>query len=222
MTNSPTQDQPTTVLVVDDEDGIRQALDRFLSRLGYRVLQASSGAEALHRQAAEQPQVMLSDIRMPNMSGVELVPKALAADSDLAIIMLTAIDEPRTAIECLKLGAYDYLIKPVDLDELELSLQGALRQRQLEVDRRELEQWLAREVAGRTRDVGERTTVVEDIALAPPAAAGDWPGWATRWRSSRRSSGPHPTTCNGKSASGVVGAKPASLPSPSPRTACSA
>jgi DNA-binding NtrC family response regulator len=170
------QSPPTTVLVVDDEDGIRQALDRFLTRLGYRVLQASSGAEALDRQAAEQPQAMLSDIRMPNMSGVELVPKALAADSDLAIIMLTAIDEPRTAIDCLKLGAYDYLIKPVDLDELEMSLQGALRQRQLEVERRELEQWLAREVAVRTRDLEERRTVVEDIALAALAAAGDWAG----------------------------------------------
>src|SRR5437016_1613475 len=176
MPNPPTQDQPTTVLVVDDEDGIRQALDRFLARLGYRVLQAASGAEALDRQAAEQPQVMLSDIRMPNMSGVELVPKALAADSDLAIIMLTAIDEPRTAIECLKLGAYDYLIKPVDLDELEMSLQSGLRQRQLEIDRRELEQWLAREVAVRTRDLEERTTVVEDVALTALAAAGDWPG----------------------------------------------
>ena len=172
----PPQESPTTVLVVDDEDGIRQALDRFLTRLGYRVVQASSGAEALYKQAADQPQAMLSDIRMPNMSGVELVPKALALDSDLAIIMLTAIDEPRTAIECLKLGAYDYLIKPVDLDELEMSLQGALRQRQLEIDRRELEQWLAREVAVRTRDLEERTTVVEDIALAALAAAGDWPG----------------------------------------------
>src|SRR5436305_11624327 len=176
MPNPQPQEQPTTVLVVDDEDGIRQALDRFLTRLGYRVLQASSGAEALDRQAAEQPQVMLSDIRMPNMSGVELVPKALAADSDLAIIMLTAIDEPRTAIECLKLGAYDYLIKPVDLDELELSLQGALRQRQLEVDRRELEQWLAREVEVRTRDLEERTTVVDEIALGALAAARDWAG----------------------------------------------
>lgn len=170
--------EPTTVLVVDDEEGIRQALDRFLTRLGYKVLQAASGAEALERQAAEQPQVMLSDIRMPNMSGVELVPKALALDADIAIIMLTAIDEPRTAIECLKLGAYDYLIKPVDLDELELSLQGGLRQRQLEIDRRELEQWLAREVAVRTRDLEERTTVAEEVALAALAAAGDWAGSA--------------------------------------------
>src|SRR2546429_8433740 len=57
-----------------------------------------------------------------------------------------------------------------------MSLQSGLRQRQLEIDRRELEQWLAREVAVRTRDLGERTTVVEDIALAALAAAGDWPG----------------------------------------------
>ena len=176
MTKTDAQAAPTTVLVVDDEEGIRQALDRFLTRLGYRVLQAASGAEALDRQAAEQPQVMLSDIRMPNMTGVELVPKALAQDSDLAVIMLTAIDEPRTAIECMKLGAYDYLIKPVDLDELEMSLQGALRLRQLEVDRRQLEQWLAREVAVRTRDLEERTTVIEEIALGALAAARDWAG----------------------------------------------
>ena len=168
---------PTTVLVVDDEDAIRQALDRFLTRLGYRVLQAASGAEALDRQRAEQPQAMLSDIRMPNMTGVDLVPKALALDSDIAIIMLTAIDEPRTAIECMKLGAHDYLIKPVDLDELELSLQAALRLRQLEIDRRELEQWLAHQVAERTRDLEERTTLAAEIALDAIAAAGEeWAG----------------------------------------------
>ena len=167
---------PVKVLVVDDEDGIRQALDRFLTRLGYRVLQAANAAEALERQASEAPQVMLSDIRMPNMSGVELVPKALAHDSDLAIVMLTAIDEPRTAIECLKLGAYDYLIKPVDLDELELSLQGALRQRQLEVERRELEQWLAREVAVRTQELEDHTTAIAQIALDAVAATKSWPG----------------------------------------------
>src|SRR3989454_12070287 len=166
----------TTVLVVDDEDGIRQALTRFLSRLGYHVQAASNATEALQQLSAHNPQAMLCDIRMPETSGVELLPKVLAQDPDLAVVMLTAIDEPRTAIECLKLGAYDYLIKPVDLEELELSLQHALRQRQLEVDRRELEQWLAREGAGRTRELEERTTVVEDIALAALAAAGDWPG----------------------------------------------
>src|SRR5213592_4809062 len=172
----PTAAEPTTILVVDDEDGIRQALDRFLTRQGYRVAQAPDAAAALAALDQAHPLAMLCDIRMPNMSGVELLPKALAVDTDLAVIMLTAIDEPRTAIECLKLGAYDYLIKPVDLDELEMSLQSGLRQRQLEIDRRELEQWLAREVSVRTRDLEERTTVVEDVALTALAAAGDWPG----------------------------------------------
>ena len=178
MSDPAAKPEPTTVLVVDDEEGIRQALDRFLSRLGYKVVQAESGPAALDRLGAGSAQAMLCDIRMPQMSGTDLVPKALAADPHLAIIMLTAIDEPRTAIECLKLGAYDYLIKPVDLDELEVSLQTALRRRQLELDRRNLEQWLAREVAVRTRDLEERTTAIEVIALDALAAAKDWPGAA--------------------------------------------
>src|SRR5919109_160110 len=173
---SPASGERTTVLVVDDEDGIRQALTRFLNRLGYQVSAAANATEALERLAADNPTAMLCDIRMPETSGVELLPKVLAQDPDLAVIMLTAIDEPRTAIECLKLGASDYLIKPVDLEELELSLLHALRQRQLEVDRRELEQWLAREVAVRTRDLEERTAVIEDIALDALAAARDWSG----------------------------------------------
>ena len=173
MTGSP---PGTTVLVVDDEEGIRQALTRFLTRLGYQVQAAGNAAEALERLAAHHPRAMLCDIRMPETSGVELLPKVLAQDPDLAIIMLTAIDEPRTAIECLKLGAYDYLIKPVDFEELELSLQHALRQRQLEVDRRELEQWRAREVAVRTRELEERSAAIEDIALDALAAARNWDG----------------------------------------------
>lgn len=177
MTSSPPSPaERTTVLVVDDEDGIRQALTRFLTRLGYQVSAAANAHEALERVPADQPQAMLCDIRMPEISGVQLLPKVLAQDPDLAVIMLTAIDEPRTAIECLKLGAYDYLIKPVDLEELELSLQHALRQRQLEVDRRQLEQWLAREVAVRTRDLEERSAAIEEIALDALAAAGNWAG----------------------------------------------
>jgi putative two-component system response regulator len=176
MTSPKSSADPTTVLVVDDEDGIRQALTRFLTRLGYQVQAAANATEALEKLAAHHPTAMLCDIRMPETSGVELLPKVLAQDPDLAIIMLTAIDEPRTAIECLKLGAYDYLIKPVDLEELELSLQHALRQRQLEVDRRELEQWLAREVAVRTRELEERSAAIEEVALDALAAARDWDG----------------------------------------------
>src|SRR5258707_4515885 len=172
----PTPPDRTTVLVVDDEDGIRQALTRFLSRLGYHVQAAANATEALQLLAAQNPEAVLCELRMPETSGVEPLPKVLAQDPDLAVLMLTAIDEPRTAIECLKLGAYDYLIKPVDLEELELSLQHALRQRQLEVDRRELEQWLAREVAVRTRELEERSAAIEEVALDALAAAREWDG----------------------------------------------
>lgn len=166
------------MLVVDDEHGIRQALDRFLTRQGYRVVQAEDAGTALERLKSSDlpPQAMLCDVRMPNTSGVDLVPRALAEQPDLAIIMLTAIDEPRTAIECLKLGASDYLIKPIDLEELEVSLQSALRKRQLEIDRRELERWLANEVALRTRELEARTDAVLEVALSALAAARDWPG----------------------------------------------
>src|SRR5439155_897189 len=83
----------TTVLVVDDEDGIRQALTRFLTRLGYNVQAAANASEALAKQAEHHPQAMLCDIRMPETSGVELLPKVLAQDADLAVLMLTGIAE---------------------------------------------------------------------------------------------------------------------------------
>ena len=136
----------TSVLIVDDEDAIRQALERFITRLGHRAVLARDGMTALER------------------------------DPDVAILMLTAVDEPRTAVECLKLGAYDYLIKPVDLDELELAIRTALRRRQLEIERRELERWLSTEVSVRTRELEERTAALENVAFGALAAATTWPG----------------------------------------------
>jgi putative two-component system response regulator len=173
MTSAAT---PTNILIVDDEDSIRQALERFATRLGYRAVLARDGVTALERVAQNRFDLMLCDVRMPGVSGVELVPRVLERDPDVAILMLTAVDEPRTAVECLKLGAYDYLIKPVDLDELELAMRTALRRRQLEIERRELERWLTGEVQVRTRELEERTAALEDVAFGALAAAQEWPG----------------------------------------------
>lgn len=167
---------PTQVLVVDDEDAIRQALERFITRLGYKAVMARDGVSALERVAQQRFDLMLCDVRMPGVSGVELVPRVLERDPDVAIVMLTAVDEPRTAVECLKLGAYDYLIKPVDLDELELAMRTALRRRKLEIERRELERWLATEVSERTRELEEKTAALEDVAFGALAAASKWTG----------------------------------------------
>lgn len=165
---------PQHVLVVDDEASIRNALRRYLEHVGHSVYVAVDGEEAV-AQIGGHPElaVMLCDIRMPKMTGVELVPIALAENHDLAIIMLTAVDDPRTAIECMKLGAYDYVIKPVDFEELALRLVQALRRRELEIGRRELEAWLAKEVAVRTRELEDGAAHLQDAAVRALAALAD-------------------------------------------------
>jgi response regulator RpfG family c-di-GMP phosphodiesterase len=155
----------TSVLVVEDDRAVRGVLASYLKRTGYKVLQAENGELALRQLMAERVSAMLCDIRMPVMTGLELLPKALSADPDIAIIMLTGVDAPAEAISCLKLGAADYLIKPVDFDELGHALQRALRKRQLEIERRELEQWLAREVALRTSELESQSRQLAQLSV---------------------------------------------------------
>jgi len=154
------------ILVVDDDDSVRAALGRFLGKLGYQVEQANGGPAALALLGKVKFAAMLCDIRMPEVTGVDLLPQVLAADPDLAVIMLTAVGDPASAIQCLKVGAADYLIKPVELDELQHALQSALRRRELEVERREMEQWLAREVAEKTKELTEQSRQVELLSLS--------------------------------------------------------
>lgn len=162
----PPPKAPYRVLVTDDDDGVRNALARFLAKVGYDVVQADGGEAALEILAHGHFAAMLCDIRMPGMTGVELLPKVMAQDSDLAVIMLTAVGDPGSAIQCLKLGATDYLIKPVELEELSHALQYALRKRELEIERREMEQWLAREVAEKTKELNEQSRQVELLSLS--------------------------------------------------------
>ncbi len=171
-----------SVLIVDDDDMVRSAITRYLQRTGYEPVQARNGEEALERLNERRFDAMLCDIRMPGMSGIELLPKAIAKDPDIAVLMLTAVGDPSSAISCLRVGAADYLVKPVELEELQHALQYALRKRELEVERRELEQWLAREVAEKTRALEEQARQVELLSLsiltvlvdvAEPKAAGE-------------------------------------------------
>jgi putative two-component system response regulator len=157
---------PYRVLVTDDDDGVRNALARFLAKAGYDVVQAEGGEAALDILAHGNFAAMLCDIRMPGMTGVELLPKVVAQDADLAVIMLTAVGDPGSAIQCLKLGATDYLIKPVELEELAHALQYALRKRELEIERREMERWLASEVAEKTKELSEQARQVELLSLS--------------------------------------------------------
>ena len=103
------------VLIVDDEETIRTALARFLRARGYEVEVAESGIAALVMLERQRFMVMVCDIRMPGMTGLEVVPEALQLDGDLAILMLSAVNDAPTATDALSHGAMDYLVKPIEL-----------------------------------------------------------------------------------------------------------
>ena len=107
------------VLVVDDEPQAVELLEEFLTAKGYAVVGASSGEEALRRLKEERPHLMLLDIRMPVMDGLEVLRRAREIDREVGIIMVTAVSEERTGREALRMGAYDYITKPLDFDYLE-------------------------------------------------------------------------------------------------------
>jgi len=100
------------VLVVDDESAIRYSITKTLQRVGYEVDTASSGEEALQMMTGKQYEVVLTDIRMPGLSGVELLARIKEQSPDVIVILLTAYPSLDTAVESLRLGAHDYLIKP--------------------------------------------------------------------------------------------------------------
>ncbi|HEY6089559.1 MAG TPA: HD domain-containing phosphohydrolase [Gemmatimonadaceae bacterium] len=143
----------TRILIVDDEETIRLALRKFLRSRGYEVEIAGSGDQALEILDRESFSLMLCDVRMPGMTGVQVVPQAREKDQDLAIIMLTAVNDAATATEVLASGASDYLMKPVELAELQQAVDRALRKRAQLIDARRLDMLIREEVALRTAEL---------------------------------------------------------------------
>jgi len=119
------------VLVVDDDKNTRDGLQRAL-RLNYDVLLAESGERALSILNESRVDVLLSDVRMPGMDGVTLLQRARAGNPELITVLLTAYGNVELAVEAMKAGAYDFLMKPVNLDHLDLLLHRALRSREME------------------------------------------------------------------------------------------
>jgi two-component system response regulator PilR (NtrC family) len=114
------------LLVVDDEASMREMLGIMLKRDGFEVLTAADGEQglALHREGGID--LVISDIRMPRMSGIELLRAIKAADAEALVIMMTAFSTTEEAVEAMKLGAYDYIIKPFKTDEVRLVISKAL------------------------------------------------------------------------------------------------
>lgn len=130
-------------LVVDDDESVRGSLKRVIESQGITCAEASNGAAALEllEQIGEVP-VCISDIYMPELDGVNFLREALARYPDMAIIMLTGVAEVTTAVECLQIGALDYIAKPVMVEEVRARVAKALEKRELILQNRFYQQHL--------------------------------------------------------------------------------
>jgi len=114
------------ILVVDDDKDLRFSLSSILKDEGYDVLAVEDGREALKTVQRNCPDLVLLDIRLPSMNGMKILEKLQRIDKDLIIIMLTADAEVKDAVKAMKLGAFDYVTKPFDNEELILIIKKAL------------------------------------------------------------------------------------------------
>jgi two-component system, NtrC family, response regulator AtoC len=121
----------STILVAEDEDVARTSLVALLEAEGFRVLHAGDGAETLSLIFHEEPDAVLLDIRMPALDGLSVLKRAISGGSDSTFLFMTAFGDSSTAIEAMKLGAFDYLSKPLDFEQVLSQLKRALEHRRL-------------------------------------------------------------------------------------------
>jgi putative two-component system response regulator len=145
-------DSPVTLLVVDDDESLRGSLRKFLEHLGYEVLTAGTGEEALTVLQRQKVTCMLLDVNLPGISGIDLVPRILELEPNLALLMLTAVNDATTAALCMQRGAFDYLLKPFDLAHLQRAITTALQRRHTAIEGQQITQWLKEEVAQRVAE----------------------------------------------------------------------
>jgi two-component system response regulator AtoC len=152
------------VLLVDDEPGVLFTLSELLLERGHKVVTASSGVEALTK--LDEAEAVLTDLSMPKMDGLELMSQIVARDPQLPVILLTAHGSERVAVAAMKQGAYDYLSKPFDIDEVAVVIERALETRRLRVDNRRLaaEQTLGRRIVGASRPMRRLLEATQRVA----------------------------------------------------------
>ncbi|MCE1228940.1 MAG: response regulator [Firmicutes bacterium] len=141
------------VLVLDDQEIIRLKLRRILEKSGYRVLEVAEAASAMEVIEREKVDLLLSDIQMPGMNGLELVQSLAHRIPEIAVVMVSGLDSVEMATDCLCHGAYGYVIKPFDPNSILIAVANALRRRMLEQEHLDREGLLARKVREQTEEI---------------------------------------------------------------------
>lgn len=133
------------ILVVDDEESIREFLEIMLKKEGYEITLAEDGQKAKDLLTKKSFDMIISDLQMPHVTGIELLKHVKESYPEVVFMLITAFGTTETAVEAMKMGAYDYLTKPFKIDEVRLNIQNALRSRNLEVENRTLKKELVKE-----------------------------------------------------------------------------
>lgn len=134
-----------TIVLVEDEKNTREGVKKFLEGLDYDVLVAESGESALPLIEKERPDIVLTDLRLPGMDGLKLLEEIVSKFPETAVIMLTAYGTVENAVKAMKLGAFHYLMKPINIHELEFLIKKALTSQSLKEENQELRQELYKE-----------------------------------------------------------------------------
>jgi putative nucleotidyltransferase with HDIG domain len=157
------------ILVVDDEEPIREIISSMLGAAGYKTRQASSGMEALAvLNASGEFELMLSDLMMAEMDGIALLERSKEKFPDMPVIMVTAVHDISVALAAIRNGAYDYLLKPFEREQLLAMVRRALEHRRLKLENRAYQSNLESLVAARTEQLRQAMTDLErsyDITL---------------------------------------------------------
>jgi response regulator RpfG family c-di-GMP phosphodiesterase len=143
------------VLIVDDDRQVRDILHEIFLSHGFQCRTAADGYEALELFQLNRPPLVFTDVKMPRMDGVALLKAARDIDPDAAFVILTGLGDVKIAIESLKLGAHDFIVKPVNIDELLIAAERALERRELLMERRERQALLEQRVDEATRELHE-------------------------------------------------------------------
>jgi response regulator RpfG family c-di-GMP phosphodiesterase len=151
----PSAAEPRRCLVADDEPRLRQVLCRLMQTDGFQCVEAANGAEALAALKADPVPLVLSDLRMPQMDGLELLRHVRDRYPDTAVVMITAVADVETAVKALSLGATDYRTKPFHLDEVRARVAQALDRRRLRMENREYQARLEERVHVQARRIEE-------------------------------------------------------------------
>ena len=152
--------QAASVLVVDDEFSVRDSLENWFKKDGYHTGSAKDAQEALNCLQEAHWDVVLLDIKMPGMDGLELQRRIREIDPELAVVMITAYASVDTAVQALKQGAFDYITKPIDPDELSHLVRKALEQRRLKTENVQLREKIE-QLSGFQEIVGESAPMLE-------------------------------------------------------------